>query len=298
MLTFSLAVVGCGDGEAPLVRIAKVEGNVEIRELPGAAFVPALVEMTMKHQGAVRTGKSSRATLVHLAHKSVVTVLEDSWYEVRAGAAAGCQSAGQAIFEVEKQQNEFIIESSHGATAVLGTKFAQIVSSDTIEIWVKSGLVEFTSRTGRKKQIAALQKFRWHTADADLPEPESFVETEAETIFGSDESGGAKPLTEGQRRQYAEAITELYLNTLGRKPSQQELDGSIERLVAGKITIEALREEIERTGEYLQRRREGSEGHGKSESVAPPASGSSQNESGDESGATENAAPGDLIDNF
>ncbi len=117
-----------------------------------------------------------------------IDIFADSYFEVRAaGSVAGYQGEGSAAYEVKKQNNPVAIETPHGTTAVLGTKFGQQVASDAIMILVESGKVAFTSNAGEKREITAGKKLAWKVT-GPLPEvtESSLVESEAFFNKGTD----------------------------------------------------------------------------------------------------------------
>jgi len=184
-----LLAAGCGSQSEPLARIASVQGKVDARLEGAGAFVAAKADMQLKHQGAVRTEKDSVAIIEDIARKGGIKIDPDSYYEVRAGTSIGFQGSGKAVFDINKQQTEIQVETPHGNTAVLGTKFGQLVSSDSFELWVEEGQVEFTARNGSKQKVSASQKIQWKVNDSPLPQAENFNLLESEGFFGNkDES--------------------------------------------------------------------------------------------------------------
>lgn len=182
-------LTGCGSSNESLARIAAIEGKVDARPEVNGAFAAAKVDMQLKHQGAVRTDKESTAALEDIARKGSVKIAPDSYYEVRAGVTLGFHGAGKAVFDVNRQQTEIQIETPHGNTAVLGTKFGQIVASDSFELWVEEGTVEFTARDGSKQRVTGSQKLQWQVQQGALPQPVNFNLLESEDFFGKkDES--------------------------------------------------------------------------------------------------------------
>lgn len=138
--------------------------------------------------GAVRTGKDSGASLLTVADSAKVDVAADSYFEVRAGDKIGFQGDGKAVYDVNKQQKSIVVETQHGNTAVLGTRFGQLISSSSFELYVAEGKVEFTSKTGEKRQVGAGQQLVWNTSEA-LPAVAETNVVESEAFFGSDKKG-------------------------------------------------------------------------------------------------------------
>jgi len=139
--------------------------------------------------GAVRTGKNSAASLLTVADSAKVDVAADSYFEVRAGNdKIGFQGDGKAVFDVNKQQKSIVVETQHGNTAVLGTRFGQFISSSSFELYVAEGKVEFTSQAGEKRQVGAGQQLVWKTSEA-LPAVAETNVVESEAFFGSGDKG-------------------------------------------------------------------------------------------------------------
>ncbi|HNX74445.1 MAG TPA: FecR domain-containing protein [Candidatus Rifleibacterium sp.] len=176
---------GCGSQATPAAKIVSVSGQVEAKITAEQGFATAAGDMQLMAGGAVRTAKDSSASLMTLADSAKVDVAADSYFEVRAGSdKIGFQGEGKAVYDVNKQQKSIVVETRHGNTAVLGTRFGQIVSSSSFELYVANGKVEFTNKTGEKRQVGAGQQLIWNTSEA-LP---TVVETnvvESEAIFGS-----------------------------------------------------------------------------------------------------------------
>lgn len=181
----SLMALGCGSQNEPLARIASVKGKVDARLEASSTFVAAQTDMQLMHQGAVRTAKESGATLEDVVRKGAIEIDPDSYYEVRSGTSIGFQRVGKAVFDINRQQTEIHIDTPHGTTAVLGTRFGQIVSSDTFELWVEEGQVEFTASNGDKQKVSANQKLQWQVNEGSLPQPVNFNLLESEDFFGA-----------------------------------------------------------------------------------------------------------------
>jgi len=173
---------GCGDAAKPAAKILKVSGNVNARPTAGEVFKRASAEMNLMVGGAIRTESDAGASLQTHMDSMVIDIFADSYFEVRtAGSSAGYQGEGKAVYEVNKQKKPVVIETPHGTTAVLGTKFGQIVAGDSIMIIVESGKVAFTSKGGENREISAGKKLIWKiteplaaVSDSNLIDSESF----------------------------------------------------------------------------------------------------------------------------
>lgn len=184
LIVFSILAGGCGSKNEHAARIISVVGQVDAKVAADKEFAGAQPEMQMMPGGAVRTAKDSSAKLLTVADSVQIDVTADSYFEVRAADKIGFQGSGKAIFDVNKQKNAIVIETQHGNTAVLGTKFGQYVSSGTFELWVEKGLVEFSSKSGEKRKVGANQKLVWKTDEA-LPAPVECNMIESATFFGA-----------------------------------------------------------------------------------------------------------------
>ena len=183
-------LAGCGSQPAaPAAKIVSISGQVEARAMADQSFITASADQQLMAGGAVRTGKDSVASLLTVADSAKVDVAADSYFEVRAGNdKIGFQGDGKAVFDVNKQQKSIVVETQHGNTAVLGTRFGQLVSSGSFELYVAEGKVEFTSKTGEKRQVGAGQQLVWNTAEA-LPAVAETNVVESEAFFGSGDKG-------------------------------------------------------------------------------------------------------------
>jgi hypothetical protein len=158
---FALCLTGCGDKAAPAARILSVAGTVQARVSSGIDFAAAKPGMELKVGGAIRTGSNSNARILTHFDSMKIDVSADSFFEVREGKTVGFQGEGKAVYDVNKQKSDAVIETPHGATAVLGTKFGQQIGSDSVLIIVEKGKVRFTGKSGQNREIIAGQKFAW-----------------------------------------------------------------------------------------------------------------------------------------
>lgn len=182
----TLLMSGCGQTAAPAAKIVSVNGQVEARVSPDQNFAVAKSDLQLLIGGAVRTGKESAVGLLTLSDSAKIEVSADSYFEVRAGDdKIGFQGNGKAIFDVNKQQKSIIVETQHGNTAVLGTRFGQNISSSSFELYVAQGKVEFTSTAGEKRLVGPGQQLVWDTAETLPAVAESNV-IESESFFGTD----------------------------------------------------------------------------------------------------------------
>ncbi len=189
MFAAAFLVAGCGNQPVPAAKIASVNGQVEARIMADQSFAAASVDLQLMAGGAVRTGKDSGASLLTVADSAKVDVAADSYFEVRAGNdQIGFQGDGKAVYDVNKQQKSIVVETQHGNTAVLGTRFGQLVSSSSFELYVAEGKVEFTSKAGEKRLVGAGQQLVWNTSETLPVVAESNV-VESEAFFGSGNKG-------------------------------------------------------------------------------------------------------------
>lgn len=179
-----LAFTGCGQQEKAAAKIFSFSGDVAFKARSDAQFAPAAANAEIIAGGAVRTSKESEASLQLTANKANIRIYEDTFFEVRAENSLGFQSSGKAVYDVNKQEKEIMVETTHGNTAVLGTRFAQIVKEDSFELWVEKGEVEFTSKNGQKRRVSAGKNIRWDTAKP-LPEASEHSFVDSEAIFGT-----------------------------------------------------------------------------------------------------------------
>lgn len=178
-------IFGCGQEKAKIVQISSIEGEVFFKASGTPNFVAATTNSFLFSGDAIRTGKDSTAILKNIAHSAQIKVFPETYYEIKGGNSLGFQDKGIAVFDVEKQQNEIVVETVHGITAVLGTQFGQVVSTDTFELIVEKGLVEFSTKSGEKRKIAAGNKIKYNVGQP-LPEVAGSNLIESEALFGSD----------------------------------------------------------------------------------------------------------------
>lgn len=189
MLAAAFMFAGCGNQSVPVAKVVSLSGQVEARTTADKNFSAASADLQLMAGGAVRTGKNSAASLLTVADSAKVDVAADSYFEVRAGNdKIGFQGDGKAVFDVNKQQKSIVVETQHGNTAVLGTRFGQFISSSSFELYVAEGKVEFTSQAGEKRQVGAGQQLVWKTSEA-LPAVAETNVVESEAFFGSGDKG-------------------------------------------------------------------------------------------------------------
>ncbi len=180
LLLFITFSPGCGTPASPTAKIEMATGQVQARESAGKEFIQADTKTRLFTGSAVRTGRESAARILILPDNAVIDLEANSFFEVRAATGKiGFQDTGKAVFNVNKKNTEVIIETRHGNTTVLGTKFGQMVSTDSFELFVKEGKVEFASKSGEKRQLEGGEKLIWKVSDS-LPEKQvaSVVEIE------------------------------------------------------------------------------------------------------------------------
>ena len=187
LLCFMAAVIfvtGCDSTSEKVAHINSFEGAVSARAESDSAFIPAIAQMPLHSGGAIRTDADGKALLELVDGSARISVESDSYYEVRSGSTIGSHQSGRAVFDVNKQEKDIIIETPHGNTAVLGTRFAQVISENSLQIFVEKGLVEFTSNRGEKQKIAAGKKLSWNPEEK-LPDPSEINLLESESFFGN-----------------------------------------------------------------------------------------------------------------
>lgn len=174
---------GCGAEKPVVAKFQSFAGEVMVKAVGKTEFVKAASDQSLFTGDAIRTGKESFATVMNLENKAKIQIFPESYFEIKGQNSMGMQNNGQAIFEVDKQEKEIVVETPHGVTAVLGTKFGQVVTQDGFELLVEKGVVEFTATNGSKKKVTAAQKIMWKTSE-ELPEPAEVNLIESESFFG------------------------------------------------------------------------------------------------------------------
>jgi hypothetical protein len=162
-------LVACGQ-QPPVAEIRSPQGLVEFSLEENVPFVKAREKAGVPLGGAVRTGKESSVDLHFLSGTGQVSLRENAFFQVQSTSIIGKQMSGTAIYNIKKQEKEIHIETPHGNTTVLGTEFSQQISSSSLTLAVKTGVVEFAALGGDKRKVTAGEKLVF-IKDSPLSEP-------------------------------------------------------------------------------------------------------------------------------
>ncbi|MEW6708411.1 MAG: FecR domain-containing protein [Candidatus Riflebacteria bacterium] len=157
-LWFCLFQAGCGGGISnPIAKVVKIEGEVKIKQTKEATFEKARENLEIFPNGAVKTGDSSSAE-VEIHKKGSIKIKSDAIFEFSENMESVLQKSGVAIYKIEKDGKGFKAKTPQGVTCVLGTIFGHSVGSDSLELWVKEGSVQFVSTGGKEFLVKEGQK--------------------------------------------------------------------------------------------------------------------------------------------
>ncbi|MGM0599989.1 MAG: FecR domain-containing protein [Candidatus Rifleibacteriota bacterium] len=158
LIMCSIFFYGCSDqNNVPIGQLIKISGTVEIREAPGQKFKTASVNLKLFNDMAVRTQENSKAKLSFTCGGQL-KLSSNAFFQVKSGQVLGKQTSGSGFYEIDKQPKPLSIETPHGVTTILGTKFRQMVNETSVEIFLKEGSIEFYDNAGNKTKIESGQK--------------------------------------------------------------------------------------------------------------------------------------------
>jgi hypothetical protein len=181
VLAVSLLCSACNNGASAVAEIKKPKGIVEARFTTDARFAAAGEGTPLAIGGAAKTGEDS-TSLVVIAGKAEIALKPESFFEVGLGNTLGKQTAGTAIYNVEKHPQSLRIETPHGVTAVLGTRFLIEVNASGTIILVDEGKVSFTNPVGNSREINPRERLI-APVSGPLPAPEKIDPITCEQIF-------------------------------------------------------------------------------------------------------------------
>lgn len=162
LLVTLVVITGCGSNTTDLsAKVMSVTGKAEIRPTAIASFADAKVNDILPCGGILKTGEESLVNL-EITGKGVVDIKSDSMFELESGKDYVVQSAGMAVYKIDKNKEGFKVKSPQGVTCVLGTRFMVRVFDNTTVVGVEEGKVSFTSNKGETRILVAKQKI---TAD-------------------------------------------------------------------------------------------------------------------------------------
>ncbi|MEW6708655.1 MAG: FecR domain-containing protein [Candidatus Riflebacteria bacterium] len=180
ILSGFILLLGCSAEQADVCRLKSFTGEVEV-SADKNDFKPAANGQLMAAGSEIRVRKNSSALLEFIQNSGTLTLKENSFFEVKAGNCLGNQKAGMASYDINKKQTEIVIETPHGTTAILGTKFVQSVTESSFDLWVADGKVSFTT-AGKSKIIEAGSKIHFQK-NSQLEEPQPIPLPEKAKIF-------------------------------------------------------------------------------------------------------------------
>jgi len=177
LIGFLLALamtVGCGNDPASDSRatVLAVTGKVELRANSAASFTTARANDIFGKGGAIRTAEESLADIT-INRRGIVKLRPDTYFELNIGSGNFAQNTGTAIYEIDKGNDAFRIESPQCTTSVLGTRFMVKIIDNVTVVGVEEGRVEITANDGKSKIVES--KHQLSVADSGfINEPVAF----------------------------------------------------------------------------------------------------------------------------
>lgn len=171
---------GSGSGK-PSAWIKEPKGKVEARQNSQDSFAMTKDKHPLFKGGAVRTGEDG-TTVVKFQDSSEATVTPEGYLEIVMDSVLATQKGGRVIYEFGKQGSPARIETPHGVTAVLGTKFMIGVASGVTMVAVEEGKVSFTSLDHKEQFLTPGQKLTIKTGEP-VPAPINIDPMERENLF-------------------------------------------------------------------------------------------------------------------
>lgn len=175
-----LFLTGCDSGK-PVAMLLNPKGQVQVKATTQSVFEPAKGQTPLPEGAAIKTGDDGSAE-VKYGDDSLLLLRSNSLFLVKAGNSLGKQDEGNMIFKIQAQKVEVNVETPHGVTAVLGTTFAQQVSSESTILSLDQGKVRFTDHASQSKTLEPGYQLVVK-AGAPLPEPVPMSPPSRESLF-------------------------------------------------------------------------------------------------------------------
>ena len=119
----------------------------------------------------MRTGADGETNVAFTDGVSV-KLWPDSHFSITGKARIGRQESGSALFNIPSSPIERTIETPTGLTTIMGTVFAQEVTSSTFSLFLHEGKVSFTDNKGVTKMLTPGQQL---LVKAGEPLPEQIL---------------------------------------------------------------------------------------------------------------------------
>jgi len=149
---------GCGSQAEPVAKVVSVNGDVKLCKDKDSDLIVATVDASIFNHGIIRTGEQSSAA-VKVMNKGTINFKSDVTFKFENISEADvAQETGTAIYKIEKNGKGFRAKTPQGVCCVLGTVFSLVVSDESVDVWVKEGVVEFTTNSGEKNKVTEGQK--------------------------------------------------------------------------------------------------------------------------------------------
>lgn len=181
LVVICLGNSGCTAGKISVAKIQKAKGTIEVRFSADSRFAAAEDGTQIAVGGAAKTGEDS-TTQVVFTDRAMVFLKPESFFEVGSGPTLGRQNAGTGIYSVDKTGKDTRIETPHGVTAVLGTRFLLEVNASGTIVLVDEGKVSFTNPNGNSREINSRERLIV-PAVGPLPAPEKIDPITCDQIF-------------------------------------------------------------------------------------------------------------------
>ncbi len=143
---------GCGKKILQGVLIEEVKGTVQTRITRESLFEAAKPKMALAVGGAIKSGDDGFAR-ISFPSGATIEIRPDTFFEIGEDNNLGKQANGEALFQVKPQGVKTTVETPHGVTAILGTKFLQQISSDSTTISLFEGKVQFMANNGKSETL-------------------------------------------------------------------------------------------------------------------------------------------------
>jgi len=104
---------------------------------------------------------SSKTDIQYASNDQIYSKKDGSEFVIKSGSMLETDEGanhyslqGEAYFDVEKQEKPLTIDTKHGTIKVLGTSFNVLTSEDLTEIFMFSGVIEFTDLSGSTTKVS------------------------------------------------------------------------------------------------------------------------------------------------
>lgn len=149
LLLISFWFLKSDNSKAILGSLQGITGKVEYKIANSDLYTSAQNGFELYQNTCVRTQRNGKVTIV-FRKRGKLTLASNSFFKIKSGNCIGSQNYGTAIYDINKQKSTISVKTPQGLTCILGTTFRQDISSDSLSIVLKVGLIKFQGNNGKQ----------------------------------------------------------------------------------------------------------------------------------------------------